>query len=103
VKLETRDLKLARRRRQLHIESAHRVVFAKAEPFHRTMRDVEQRRQVRVVAIGQQPSVPRDEPDEMAERALDRGEVVKNVGVVKFQIIEDSDFGQVMDELTALV
>src|SRR5437762_5930090 len=98
VKFETRNLKLARRRRQLQIECAHGVVIAEAKAFHRTMRDVEQQRHVGVVAVGQQPSVTRDEPDEMAERALDRREVVKDVRVVELQVVDDRDFRKVMDE-----
>ena len=39
----------------------------------------------------------------MAERALDGGEVVKNIGVVEFEIVEDGDFREVMDEFAALV
>ena len=39
----------------------------------------------------------------MAESFLNRREVFKNVGVIEFEIVEDGDLGQVVDELAALV
>ena len=67
------------------------------------MSDVEQRREVRVVAIGQEHAVTRHEPDEMFERSLDGREIFKNIRVVEFQVIEDRHFRQVMNKLAALV
>ena len=34
---------------------------------------------------------------------LDRGEIFKNVRVIEFQVVDDRDLRQVMDELAALV
>ena len=67
------------------------------------MRHFEQRREIGVVAVAEQEAVARDEPDEMRERFLDRVQVFKNVRVIEFEVVDDADFRQVMDELAALV
>src|SRR5256885_9612091 len=103
VKPEAGNFKLRRRRRQLEIERVHGVVLAEAEAFDRTLRHVEQRRKVQVVAIGQQQAVARNQSDEVFERRLDGGQVLENVGVVKLQIVDNRDLRQVMNELAPLV
>ena len=67
------------------------------------MRDVQQRREVRVVAVAEQQAVARHEPDEMRKGFFDRGEIFKNIRVVEFEVVDDGDFRLVMDELAALV
>src|SRR5947199_8194923 len=103
VKLEAGNFKLRCRRRQLWIQPMHGVVLAEAEAFDRTMRHVEQRRKVQVVAIGQQQAVARNQPDEVLERRLDGGQVLENVGVVELQVVDDRDLRQVMNKLAPLV
>src|SRR5688500_12920555 len=34
---------------------------------------------------------------------MDRSEIVENIGVIELDIVDDDDFGQVVDELAALV
>ena len=75
VELEAGNLELGRRRAVADVEGLDGVAFAQAEAFHRAMRHVEQRREVRVVAVAQQQAVARDEPDEMLEGGLDGVEV----------------------------
>src|SRR5205814_1822284 len=41
--------------------------------------------------------------DEMLKRGLDRIEAVENVGMIEFEVIDNRDLGQVMNELAALV
>ena len=65
VELEAGNLELGRRRPVADVEGLDGVAFAQAEAFHRAMGHVEQRRQVRVVAVGQQQAVARDEADEV--------------------------------------
>ena len=71
VELEAGNLELGRRRPVADVEGLDGVAFAQAEALHRAMRHVEQRREVRVVAVAQQQAVARDEPDEMPEGRLD--------------------------------
>ena len=68
VKLEAGNFKLRRRRAVADVERVDRIVFAEAEAFHRAMRHVQQRREIRVVAVGEQQAVARNQPDEMLER-----------------------------------
>ena len=56
-----------------------------------------------IVAVAEQQAVARHEPDEMAERLLHRREVGEDVRVIELEVVDDGDFGQVMDELAALV
>src|SRR6266853_3301900 len=81
-----------------HVESANRVRIAKAEAFHRTMRDVEQGRQIGVIAIRQQQAISRNQPDEMFEGSLDRIEIFENVRVIKFEIIDNGDLRQIVNK-----
>ena len=103
VKLEAGNFKLRRRRAETQVERMHGVVSAEAETFHRAMRHVQQRREIRVIAIAEQQAVARHQPDEMRKRFLHRVEIFKNVRVVEFQVVDDGDFRLVMDELAALV
>ena len=64
---------------------------------------VEQRRKIRVVAVAEQQAVARNQPDEMRERFFDRVQIFKNVRVIEFEVVDDGDFRQVMDELAPLV
>ena len=103
MKLETWNFKFRRRRAETQIEGVNGIIFAEAEFLHRTMCDIQQRREVCLVAVGQQQAVSRNEPDEMRKCFFNRVEIFKNVRVVEFQIVDDADFRQVMDELAALV
>ena len=67
------------------------------------MLDVEQRRQVRLVTVREEQSVPGDEVDEPAERKLDIGQRSEDVGVVHLEVVDDGDLGQVVDELAAFI
>src|SRR5207247_7545110 len=90
------DLKLARRRAQLEVESAHRVVFSQAKAFDRAMRHLEQRSHVRIVAIAEELSVARDEVDEALERGLDFSNAGEDIRVIEFQVVEQGHFRQVV-------
>ena len=65
VELEAGNLELGRRRPVADVEGLDGVALAQAEALDRAVRHVEQRRQVRVVAVGQQQAVARDEADEV--------------------------------------
>ena len=67
------------------------------------MRHVEQRRQVGIIAIGQQQAVSRHQVDQPFKRGLDRSEIFKNIRVVVLHVIENGDLGQIMNKLAALV
>ena len=54
MKFEAGNLKFRRRRAETQIERLDGIIFAEAEFFHRTMRDVQQRREIRVVAVAEQ-------------------------------------------------
>ena len=54
VELEAGNLKFGGRWAITNVESLDRVIGAQAKPFDRAMRDVEQRREIWIVAIGQQ-------------------------------------------------
>ena len=103
VELEAGNLKCCRRRAEAQIETLHGIAFDEAEALHRTVRDVQQLSEVRIVAIAEQQAVARHEADEVAERFLHRVEIVEDVRVVEFQIVDDGDLRLVMDELAALV
>ena len=67
------------------------------------MGHVQERCEVRVVAVREQLAVARDQVDEALERGLDRTHVLENVRVIKFQVVDDRDFRPVMNELASLV
>ena len=71
------------------LESGGGVFRAETEPFHGTMRHVQQGRDVRVIAVGQQLTVARDQVDEPLERGLDGRQIFKNIRVVELQIVDD--------------
>src|ERR1035437_1090509 len=103
VEFETGNFKLSRRWAETKVESMNGVVIAEAKALHRTMCDIQQRREVRIVAVAEQQAVARNQADEMRKSFFDRVEIFKNVGVIEFEIVDDGDFGLVMDELAALV
>jgi hypothetical protein len=103
MKLEAGDFKFGRGGAKAQVEGLHGIVFAEAEFFHRTMGDIQQGGEVGVIAVAEQQAIAGDEADEMAEGFFDGGEVFKNVGVVKFEVVDDRDFGLVMDELAAFI
>jgi hypothetical protein len=103
VKLETWNLEFRSRRTIPHVKGLHRIIGAEAKPLQRTGHLVQQRRQVGIVPVGQQQSVPRHQPDELPKRFLDRRQVLEDVGVIELQVVQDRRLRQVMDEFAALV
>src|SRR5437762_12071155 len=89
VKFETRDFELGRRRSVADIKRGEGVVLPQAKTFNRAMGDIEERRQIWIIAIAQQQAVARDQTDEMFEGGLDRLEVLENIGMIEFQVIDD--------------
>ena len=57
-----------------------------------TMINFQQRRNVRIVAIGDEEPVAGNEVDEAAKTVLDLREVFKNVRMVELKIVEHSNF-----------
>ena len=88
MKLEARNLKFARRRAVAQVEAVDAVVRAQPKAFDRAMRHVEQRRQVRIVPVGQKLAVARNQVDQPPEGRLHRGEVLEYVRVIEFQIVD---------------
>src|SRR5277367_2877676 len=103
MEFETGNFKLARRRAVTQVEALDAVLFAQTKTFHRTMRDVEQRGQVWIITVGQELPVAGDKVDQALKGGLDGAEVFKNIRVIKFQVVEDDDFREVMDKFAALV
>ena len=56
-----------------------------------------------VARIDDEAALPRHRAHEVVELALDRGEVVEDVGVVELEVVEDRGARPVVDELAALV
>lgn len=81
-KFETRHFKFSNGRREHKVGGAPGVVLAETETLNGTMRDVEQRREARVVAIGEKLAVARDQIDKTFEGSLDDAEILEDVGVV---------------------
>src|SRR5215813_11386792 len=67
------------------------------------MRHLEQRTQVGIVSVSYQRAVARDQTNEILEGGFDGLEIRKNIGMVKFQVIDNGNFRQVMNELAAFV
>src|SRR4051812_7447545 len=64
---------------------------------------VEQLREIRIITVGEQKTVARHEADEKFKLLFDRIQIFKNISVIELEIVDDRDFGQVMNELAALV
>src|SRR5580765_5364787 len=103
MEFEAGDFKLGCSRPVPHVERTDCVGITKPKAFHRTMCDVEQWRQITVVSVCQKQSVARNQPNEMFKGGLDRIEIFENIRMVEFKVIDDGDFGQVMNELAALI
>ena len=56
-----------------------------------------------VARVDDEPAARRHGAHEVVELALDRGEVVEDVGVVELEVVEDRRARPVVDELAALV
>jgi hypothetical protein len=65
MKLEAGNFKRRRRRAEVQVETLHGIFRAEAETLHRAMRNVQQRREIGVVAVAEQQTVARHEADEM--------------------------------------
>ena len=79
------------------------AVVAQTKVPDRAVPDPGERQQVRLVAVGQQQAVTRDDVDEPLKRGLDFSEAAEDVGVVELEVVDDHRLGQVVDELAALV
>ena len=67
------------------------------------MFDAQQWSEIGVIAIGQEQPIARDQIDQALERSLNGGQVLKNIRVIKLQVVDDGDLGKVVDELAPLV
>src|SRR5215472_2561 len=103
AKLEAGDFEVGGCGAIANIKRLHSISFIKAETFHGTMRHMQQRRQVRVVAIAQQQAIAWNQPDKVFEGRLNRFQVSENVRVIELQVVNDGNLGQVMNEFAALV
>lgn len=103
VKFKAGDFKLAGGRTATDIEPVDAIVISQPETLDRTMIDVKQRREIGVIAIGQELASARHQVDKTLESGLDGGEVVKNVGVIELQIIDNDNFRKVMQEFAAFI
>src|SRR5206468_7153127 len=103
MELETRNFEFRGRWAVTDVERLHRIAFAEPEPLHRTVGDVQQWSKVGLVAVGQKQAVARNQADEMPKGSLDGLEIREDIGVIKFQVVDDRDFRQVVDKLAALV
>ncbi len=74
-----------------------------SEKPHPALRASNHLAHVGILAVGDDHSAPWHDGHQLAERALHRRQIGKNVGVVKLDIIQDHRVGQVVDELAALV
>src|SRR5205814_9278230 len=72
-------------------------------PFDWALGNVQQSSEVSIIAICKEQSVAWNEPDKMFERGFDGFEVFENVRVIEFEIVDDGDFRQVMNEFAALI
>lgn len=81
----------------------HFIGGIETEAFDRAMGDAEKGIQVGIIAIGEEQTVAGDEVDEAFEGELDVGKGREDVGVIELEVVDDGDFGEVVDELGALV
>src|SRR5256885_4502251 len=103
MKFEARYLEFCGRRPIPDVEGLHRIGFAQTKTLHRTMRHIQQRCEIGIIPIAEQQSIARNQPNEMFERGVDRFEAVKNIRMIEFDIVDDRDFWQVMNELAPLI
>ncbi len=88
---------------ELQVCRANFAVFAETKALDRAVFNSEQWSDVRVITIGEQKAVSRDDVDEPFKRKLDGREIFENVGMIKFEIVDDDEFREVMNELAPLV
>src|SRR5882672_4846406 len=103
MEFETGDFEFSRSRAVPDVEGLNGIALAEAEPLHGTVRNIEKRGEVPIVAIAKKEAVARNEPDEMFEGGFDGFEVGEDVGVVELEIVDEGDLGEVMDEFAAFV
>ena len=58
---------------------------------------------VRVIAIRDNQAPAWDDSHKLAKGALHRGEVLKNISVIEFDVVEDNGVGKIVNELAAFV
>ncbi len=103
VKLEAGKLEFGCGRGEFDTEGADAVGLAEAEAFNWAMVDVQERRKVRIIAIGQEQPVAGNQLHEPLERRLDRSQVFEDIRVIELKIVEDRHLGKVMDKLAAFI
>jgi hypothetical protein len=86
-----------------HVLNPHRGILRKADLENRRETLLHHRERVGVVGVHQHHAVARDDPHQVRERFLDGRQVVENIGVVELEIVDDDEFGQVVEELAPLV
>src|SRR5689334_21291400 len=103
MELEAGDFKFRGGGSEFDVEGSEGVGLAQSKTLDGAGRAFQERRELGIVAVGQQEPVARNEANQATEGRLDGGEVLENVGVIEFEIIDDGDLGQVMDELAAFI
>src|SRR5437667_12709091 len=64
---------------------------------------LEDRAQGRIIAIGEQQAIPWNEIEKSFKSELDRGQVVEDVRMIEFEIVDDGHLGKIVDELAPLI
>src|SRR5262249_11148366 len=59
--------------------------------------------QIDIIPVAQQQAIARDEIDEATERRLDGGQILKNISVIEFDVVDNGHLRQVVDELASLI
>ena len=88
---------------QGQIFGAHPAAGPESESLDWAVIYAKKRGEVRIIAVGEQETVSWNDIDEAAERKLDRGEIIENIGMVELDIVDDDGFGEVVDEFAALI
>src|SRR3984957_20624110 len=103
MELEARNLKFAGGRAVARIEAMHAVVRSQPKAFDGAMRDLKQRRQVGIITVSQQLAIAWDQIDKPFEGCLDRGQILEDIRVIEFEVVDDDYFRKVMDKFAPLV
>ena len=91
----------ARLARDLACAPVGTVGRAKGE--HTAFREASERCGLRAVCTQKQEPAPRHQVDQPAKRRQHRFEVVVDIGVVEFDVVDDGDVGQILQELGGLI
>ena len=58
---------------------------------------------IEVIGVDENDSIFRDDVEEAAEAGFNFVEVFKDIGVVEFQVVDNNEFGEVVQELGAFI